>query len=48
MAQQIYMVEQGRIIEEGNHEELLDKGGRYAEMFEKQAEKYRETYSFVS
>lgn len=42
MAEHIYMMEQGRIIEEGNHRELLDKGGRYAEMFKKQAEKYQE------
>ena len=48
MAEQIYMMEQGRVIEVGNHEELLAEGGRYAEMFKKQAEKYQETHSFVS
>lgn len=48
MAEQIYMMEQGRVIEEGNHEELLAEGGRYAEMFKKQAEKYQETNSFAS
>lgn len=47
MAEQIYMMEKGRIIEEGNHEELLARGGRYAEMFEKQAEKYQEAHSFL-
>ena len=44
MAEQIYMMEQGRIIEQGNHETLLARGGRYAEMFHKQAEKYQETH----
>ena len=48
MAEQIYMMEQGRVIEKGNHEKLLAEGGRYAEMFKKQAEKYQETHSFVS
>lgn len=41
MADRIYMMEKGRIIEEGSHEELMDMGGKYAEMFNKQAEKYR-------
>lgn len=45
MAERIYMMEQGRLIEEGTHEELLEKGGRYAEMFEKQAEKYRQSFA---
>lgn len=37
----IYM-EQGKIREEGNHEELLASGGGYAELFEVQSRYYRE------
>ena len=37
----IYMMEHGKVIEQGNHEMLMEKKGRYAEMFELQAEKYR-------
>ncbi|MDX1335022.1 MAG: hypothetical protein R3312_04495, partial [Gammaproteobacteria bacterium] len=32
----ILVLEQGRIIEEGNHQELLERGGRYAEMHDSQ------------
>ncbi len=37
----IYMLEDGRIIEQGNHDALLAQDGKYAEMFRLQAEKYR-------
>lgn len=40
MADKIYMLENGQIIEEGNHEELMKINGKYAYMFKKQAEKY--------
>ena len=37
----IYMLENGQIIEQGNHESLMGQNGKYAEMFTLQAEKYR-------
>lgn len=37
----IYMLENGQIIEQGNHESMLALKGKYAEMFTLQAEKYR-------
>lgn len=37
----IYMIEKGRIIERGSHEELMLQGGKYAHMFNLQAEKYK-------
>ena len=40
MADRIYMLEQGRIIERGNHKELMELDGAYAHMFRIQAEKY--------
>ena len=38
----IVLIEGGRILEEGTHEELLAKKGRYAELFETQAKYYNE------
>lgn len=38
----IYMFEEGKIIEEGSHDELVRLNGKYAEMFRVQAEKYTE------
>lgn len=41
MAHRILVLDQGQLIEEGTHEELLALGGRYAELFTLQAEGYR-------
>jgi ATP-binding cassette subfamily B protein len=41
MADRIVVLENGRIAEDGNHEQLTRLGGRYAEMFELQAASYR-------
>jgi len=40
MADRIYVLADGRIIESGCHDELIAHGGKYAEMFEMQAEAY--------
>lgn len=40
MADEIYMLEKGEIIEQGSHEELMKLDGKYAYMFKLQAEKY--------
>ena len=42
MADHIIVLENGRIIEQGSHRDLLALGGRYAALYEMQAERYRE------
>jgi len=41
MADQIAVLDRGRIIEQGSHEELMRTGGRYAHLFTLQARGYR-------
>ena len=41
-ADRIYVMENGRIIESGNHHELMSLNGTYAYMFNLQAEKYKD------
>ena len=41
MADRIYMFENGRIIQCGNHADLMAKNGKYAHMYNVQAKKYR-------
>ncbi len=41
MADRIVVLEGGRVLEQGTHAELTRRGGRYAELFEMQAGRYR-------
>lgn len=41
MADRILVLEKGQILEMGSHEELLEMGGRYSELFQLQAMGYR-------
>jgi ATP-binding cassette, subfamily B, bacterial len=41
MADHIYFLESGRIVESGSHDELIVHGGKYAYLFERQAQHYK-------
>lgn len=41
MADRIYVIDQGRIVECGTHEELVLQNGTYADLFETQAQYYK-------
>ncbi|MFH2219778.1 MAG: ABC transporter ATP-binding protein [Pseudomonadota bacterium] len=41
MADRIFVFDEGEIIERGSHDELIRYGGKYADLFEKQAHFYR-------
>ncbi len=45
-ADEVFMLENGSVIEQGTHCQLMDMGGKYCEMFTKQAQNYLadETY----
>lgn len=45
MADRIYVLDKGRIIEEGSHVDLLRLNGRYAHLFRTQAEHYQVNHS---
>ncbi|MBQ8287278.1 MAG: ABC transporter ATP-binding protein [Clostridia bacterium] len=40
LADHVYLLENGRIVEDGSHRALMEQNGRYAELFRKQAENY--------
>ncbi len=41
MADRIYAMSGGRVVEAGSHDELMRQGGTYARLFESQAKHYQ-------
>ena len=48
IADKIYMFDTGKLIEQGSHVELLELGGKYAQMFKVQSEKYNSSSANAS
>jgi ATP-binding cassette, subfamily B, bacterial len=44
-ADRIYVLHEGRVVEEGSHEQLMERGGLYAELFALQARAYLDPHS---
>ena len=42
LADEVLVIDKGRLIERGTHETLMEKGGKYAKMFTEQAAWYKE------
>ena len=42
-AERVVVLDQGRIVEDGTHEELISAAGRYAELFHLQAKRFEES-----
>lgn len=42
LADYIVLIENGKVIEKGTHEDLMERQGRYAQLYAYQAEKYRD------
>lgn len=46
LADRIFLLEEGKIVEQGGHAELMQKNGKYAQMFRNQAKNYVSDSSF--
>lgn len=42
LANHILLMEEGRLIEEGRHTELMERNGRYAQLYNYQAQKFKQ------
>ncbi|MCM1117988.1 MAG: ABC transporter ATP-binding protein/permease [bacterium] len=47
IADRIYFMEKGQIVEQGTHDELILLGGKYADMFQLQAKYYRDGAAYA-